>query len=355
MQQLEAFAYWRKLVTKTAKGERLWSLRAPVAARLMSQAPEYVAAGERVDLYAEVALAGKAQVDLSAQYFTAAFTAKNLLAGRSVAQEGEFLHYYAAELARLQPSLAKRCTLYLEADIDETDGKQVAVFVNLAGSVADKLLPAVLAYRGCATLRKPLTQLLEKLQPWCSPWHFGFMESRAERPVRLVLVWQHKLQEVEQALQAIGAPPLPEQGRRLLEKIAELGIFSYMLDLDVLADGSVGDTVGIELLPKNAIWPARQQQLLQTTEYDSLRKLLLREGLADERINGLDDAVFTAAMNAEIYIYSRISHFKLRWQNSRALPAKAYVQLRSVRRQSCINEALGYIKVAEEAEVGKHE
>ena len=77
--------------------------------------------------------------------------------------------------------------------------------------------------------------------------------------------------------------------------------------------------------------------------------------LADERIDGLYNSIFTAAGSADTYIYSRISHFKLRWQKGKALPAKVYVQMRSVQRQSCLNEALGYVKVTADAEGENHE
>lgn len=344
LQQLETFAYWKQRVTATEKGKTLWSLRPAVEAKLMNQAPLYALNGARVDFFAEATLNGTVQVDLSAQYAAEIFAKNNPLKGRSVEQEGDFFHYYAGELARLKPSLLKSCALYLEADISEETREQVASFINLSGTIAEKLLPSVLAYRGWSDRYEQVTALLQRLKPWCEPWHFGFMESRREKPLRLVLILKNDLQNIAELLQLAGVLPLPVAGIELLQKIAELGIFSYMLDLDILPDGSIGSTVGIELLPKDAIWPARQRLLVTTSEYERFCKLLQQAGLADERLEALINSIFTAK-NADVYIYSRISHFKLRWQKQQALPAKAYVQLHGEAVQSCLNEALGYVKV----------
>lgn len=354
LQQLETFAYWRRRVTATEQGQALWGLRPAIEARLMNQAPLYALNGARVDLFVEATLKGAAQVDLSAQYAAELFAKNNPLAGRNVEAEGDFFHYYAGELAKLKPALLKSCALYLEADIGEEQKEQVASFINLAGDMADELLPSVLAYRGWLDRREQVTALLKKLKPWCEPWHFGFMESRREKPLRLVLILKNNLQTIEEILHLTGVPPLAQDGLRLLQNIAELNIFSYMLDLDIMPDGSVGSTIGIELLPKNAILPAWQQRLLETSEYQKFCDLLQQAELADERLEALINATFTVK-NTDTYIYSRISHFKLRWQEQRQLPAKVYVQLRSEKAQSCLNEALGYVKVLDNEREKEHE
>ncbi|MGM9569808.1 MAG: hypothetical protein ACI3XC_06990, partial [Phascolarctobacterium sp.] len=68
---------------------------------------------------------------------------------------------------------------------------------------------------------------------------------------------------------------------------------------------------------------------------------------------GLTNTIFAAPLDtcADTYLYSRISHFKLRWQAGEALPAKVYLQMRPVKRQSCLNEALGYERVLDNGEV----
>lgn len=213
----------------------------------------------------------------------------------------------------------------------------------------------MLAYRGRLGQLQPVHALLEKIKEWCEPWHFGFMESRDIRPLRLVLILKQGLQDLPKVLECIDAPPIPREGRELLEKIDALGIFKFMLDLDVLEEGSLGEIVGVELIPQEAIFPATQQQLVATPAFASLCELLEETSIADQRMEGLVNTIFAAPISADTYIYSRISHFKLRWQAGEALPAKVYLQMRPVKRQSCINEALGYAKVFLNGEGSHHE
>ena len=354
-QQLEAFAFWRRQLLAAPMGQQLWGLDKAVEAKLMNQAPLYALAGQKVDFYVEAPLCGQPQVDLSAQYFAGAFAKGNPLAGLVVEQEGAFFHFYAQELAQLKPELLRHCNLYLEADIASEGEPKVASFINLSGDFVQELLPSVLAYRGRLGQLQPVRALLEKVKEWCEPWHFGFMESRDIRPLRLVLILKRGLQDLPKVLECIDAQPIPREGRELLENIDALGIFKFMLDVDVLADGSLGKTVGVELIPQEAIFPATQQQLVATPVFARLCELLEETSIADQRMEGLVNTIFAAPISADTYIYSRISHFKLRWQAGEALPAKVYLQMRPVKRQSCINEALGYAKVFLNGEGIHHE
>ena len=354
-QQLEAFAYWRRQLVCAHGGQELWGLAASTEAKLMNQAPLYALGQERVDFYMEAPLLGRTQVDLSAQYFAEAFAEGNPLQGLPVAQEGDFFHFYAKELATCKRQLLQHCNLYLEADITAEGSPQVASFINLSGDFVQELLPSVLAYRGRLGQLQPVRALLEKVKEWCEPWHFGFMESRDIRPLRLVLILKQGLQDLAKVLDCIDAPPIPREGRELLEKIDALGIFKFMLDLDVLEEGSLGEIVGVELIPQEAIFPATQQQLVATPAFARLCELLEEACIADKRMEGLVNTIIAAPISADTYIYSRISHFKLRWQAGEALPAKVYLQMRPVQRQSCINEALGYAKVFLNGEGSHHE
>lgn len=354
-QQLEAFAYWRRQLVCAHGGQELWGLAGSTEAKLMNQAPLYALSKERLDFYLEAPLLGQTQVDLSAQYFAETFAKRNPLQGLEVEQEGDFFHFYAQELAQLKPKLLRHCNLYLEADIASEGEPKVASFINLSGDFVQELLPSVLAYRGRLGQLQPVHALLEKVKEWCEPWHFGFMESRDIRPLRLVLILKQGLQDLAKVLECIDAPPIPREGRELLEKIDALGIFKFMLDLDVLEEGSLGEIVGVELIPQEAIFPATQQQLVATPAFARLRKLLEEACIADQRMEVLVNTIIAAPISADTYIYSRISHFKLRWQAGEALPAKVYLQMRPVKRQSCINEALGYAKVFLNGEVNHHE
>ena len=344
MQQLEAFAFWRRQLLAVPMGQQLWGLDKAVEAKLMNQAPLYALSGQKLDFYVEAPLMGPTQVDLSAQYFAEAFAERNPLQGLEVAQEGDFFHYYAKELARLKPALLRHCNLYLEADITAEGEPKVASFINLSGDFVDELLMPVLAYKGHLKQAHFVTALLDNIKEWCQPWHFGFMESRETKPLRLVLILKQGLKNLDAVLECIGACDITPKGRELLAKIDALGIFNFMLDLDVLADASLGDTIGVELIPQEAIYPGTQRRLVQTKAYAELCRLLMEAGLADQRIEGLPNSIMAVPMSTDVYIYSRISHFKLRWRGGKAMPAKCYVQMRPVKRQSCLNEGLGYVR-----------
>ena len=356
-QQLEAFAYWRRQLVCAHGGQELWGLAGSTEAKLMNQAPLYALSKERLDFYLEAPLMGQTQVDLSAQYFAEAFAKRNPLQGLEVEQEGDFFHFYAQELAQLKPELLRHCNLYLEADIASEGEPKVASFINLSGDFVEELLPSVLAYRGRLKQLAPLRTLLDKVSEWCAPWHFGFMESREEKSLRLVLLVKQGLKGLRKALASIGTPKLPSEGWELLEKIDALGLFSYILDLDVLSSGRVGDTIGVELILQRTVFPASQQELVRGAQFASFCKLLQEAGLADQRMKALSKTIMAAPMptGADVYIYSRISHFKLRWRQGETMPAKVYVQLRPVQRQSCLNEALGYEKHALKGEAMRYE
>ena len=357
MQQLEAFAFWRRQLLAAPMGQQLWGLDKAVEAKLMNQAPLYALAGQKVDFYVEAPLCGQPQVDLSAQYFAEAFAKGNPLQRLDVEQEGAFFHFYAQELAQLKPELLRHCNLYLEADIASEGEPKVASFINLSGDFVEELLPSVLAYRGRLKQLAPLRTLLDKVSEWCAPWHFGFMESREEKSLRLVLLVKQGLKGLRKALASIGTPKLPSEGWELLAKIDELDIFDYILDLDVLADGSLGDTVGVELILQKAVFPASQRELVQSPKFARLCELLQEAQIADQRLAALPNSIIAAPMSTgtDVYIYSRISHFKLRWRQGETMPAKVYVQLRPVQRQSCLNEALGYEKHALKGEAMRYE
>lgn len=355
MQQLEAFAFWRRQLLAAPMGQQLWGLDKAVEAKLMNQAPLYALAGQKVDFYVEAPLCSQPQVDLSAQYFAEAFAKGNPLRRLDVEQEGAFFHFYAQELAQLKPELLRHCNLYLEADITDEGEPKVASFINLSGDFVEELLSSVLAYRGRLKQLQPVRALLEKVKEWCEPWHFGFMESREIRPLRLVLILKQGLKDLERVLERIAAPTIPKEGRELLEQIEELRIFKFMLDVDMLEDGSLGDTVGVELIPQDAIYPATQRQLVQSEDFARLCELLQGAHVADQRMKSLPNTIMAAPISADTYIYSRISHFKLRWQAGEAMPAKVYLQMRPVKRQSCINEDWGYKKVFLNEEGNEHE
>lgn len=329
--QLECFAYWHNRVISAPYGELLWELGSVGETKLMNVAPLYVLDGEPLDWYAEVPLRGKRQVDLSAQYVGSTFYKGNLLSGRSVEKEGDFFHFYTQTLGKEKESLLSICSLYLEADVRENQTPKISSFINLAGDMVTKLLPSLLKWRGREQETSPVLTWLEKMRPWCEPWHMGFMESRKDHPLRLVLLLKQGLSDIPKILEKCGGQPLGKDHLLFLQKLGNDTAFTYMLDLDIFPDGTLGDIVGVEFIPKDAIWPKDQKQWIETPAYQDFIASLQEEGYADERVKALPSAIFTQDLPDDITLHSRISHFKLRWKSGTPMAAKVYVQMRALR------------------------
>ena len=64
----------------------------------------------------------------------------------------------------------------------------------------------------------------------------------------------------------------------------------------MLENGSLGDTLGIELILQEAIFPATQQQLVATPQFARLCELLEGAHVADQRIKGLTNTISAAPL-----------------------------------------------------------
>lgn len=329
--QLECFAYWHTRVISAPYGKFLWGLGEAGETELMNVAPLYVVDRASIDWYAEVPLRGKRQVDLSAQYVGTTFYKENVLAGRSVESEGAFFHFYTQALAKEKESLPSICSLYLEADVRENQTPKISSFINLAGDMVRKLLPSLLKWRGREPETGPVLTWLEKMRPWCEPWHIGFMEARNGHPLRLVLLLKHGLSDIPVILEKGGGEPLGKAPWLLLQKLGNDTAFDYMLDLDIFPDGTLGNTVGLEFIPKDVVWPKDQKLWTETTAYQDFIGCLRAEGYADDRVKALPGAIFTQELSDHTTLHSRISHFKLRWKSGIPMAAKVYVQTRAIR------------------------
>lgn len=110
-----------------------------------------------------------------------------------------------------------------------------------------------------------------------------------------------------------------------------IGVYRFMVDLDVLQDGSLGDMVGLEFTPFKMM-PAEQTMLMREPAYKQTVQLLKEWGVADERLDCLPRCIGAGPapdkFQEPYYMYSRLSHFKLRWQGEKLLPCKVYLQLK---------------------------
>lgn len=293
-----------------------------------------------LDFGAEIQLAGQTGIDLSVQYPLKDFAHSSPLQHPLISDAGNFLHAYTKQLAEKKIfRLISGTFAYLEADTSGDEVDSVAIFLNLSGEAARVLLPFILQEQGQEDRLSSVREVLRQVEGELSPWYFGFMNSRAELPLRLALYSRGGLPKLVSALQrlGIGTGEVVQQ----LTAINQLGLFTFMLDLDILADGTIGNTYGIELVPVANV-PQRQKRMLKGKEYAAFLELLRGWGMADDRSRLLSGCFWECDYhdrNAGDYImYSFLSHFKLRWQQGRSCPAKVYIQLRELVRQASINE-----------------
>lgn len=298
-----------------------------------------------LDYGAEMQLAGESGIDLSVQYALSDFVRANPLAHPLVRPAGDFLLRYTDELAAKDfPHLVDSTYAYLEADTSRGEADAVAMFLNLSGTASQEMLPFILREQGQPERLAAVSAALQEGQAELAPWYFGFMHSRKELPLRLAFYVRESagVAGMLAALKRFG--PEPGEAAAQLQALDALGLFTYMLDIDILPDGSVGDTWGVELVPR-ALLPQQQKRMLGGEAFAQLAALLRQWGMADERVELLPRCFwstdYTDRCSGRYVMYSYLSHLKLRWKKEKAYPAKVYIQLREIPRQKSINESLG--------------
>lgn len=328
-----------------AKGEA-GVLLGQINSELSKTANMYSVNDTYMDYYAEVPLLGEAGIDLSAQYCIEDFLEQNLLLQPRMSSYGELLHSYAKLLNQLLPQVLPDCYCFLETDTASGDKEKTALFLNMTGPLVKDILPKVMKWCGCEERLENVQKRLDLLQPELSLWQLGFMFSRKEAPMRLVLYPNNFVgNDIVQALQKLDKSRQAELVEPLVQALEPLQIFDFILDIDILPDGAVGETVGLEILLK-PVTPTEQQMLFRSDGWQKALELLRKEGSCDERIAVMERCVFSSiapdSFQAQYQMYSRISHLKLCWREEEQLPTKVYFHLKTRRLQRCINDIKGW-------------
>lgn len=286
-----------------------------------------------IDYYAEMPLLGESGVDLSAQYGAADFVKANLLATGSLWTQGELLHRYARELQKLLPKVVPNCFCGLETDSHSGKSDKAAVFLNISGNVVDILLPQIMAWQAASPRLEHVRKYLQLIRPDMNIWYFAFMCSREGMPIRFSLTPETEAKEaIPKTLRRLGREQEAAQLEELLEQIEATQMFDVLLDIDIMPDGNLGDTIGLEVTLE-IFSPEHQQKLLTNPVWRAWLMLLQDRGLSDNRVELLDKCVFSRdiedGQQPPYNLNSRISHFKFRWREGKPLPAKAYIQMRA--------------------------
>lgn len=297
-----------------------------------------------IDFGAEIQLKGERGIDLSVQYPVQDFVQGNPLQHPLLAATGDFLHDYTQKLLqeRFFPIVENSYT-YLEADTSKGNGAAAAIFLNLSGEAARVMLPFILQKQQQGDRMTAVLKLLEQVKDNLASWYFGFMHSRRELPLRLSFMVREEagFAGLLSSLSLLGLDSY--EAAEQLKAVDELKLFTYMLDIDILADGSVGSTWGVELTPM-ALLPVQQERMLVSDKFTRLLELLKQWGMADNRCDLLPsmiwDCLYGDPGRGYYVMFSHLSHIKLRWQNEVPYPAKVYLQLRELPKQYSINESI---------------
>lgn len=301
-----------------------------ITPELKTAAELYSIPNYNISYGAEVRLLGEAGVDLSVQYYGTDFAYNNPLENTQLEAAGSKFHNYAKALNENYPNLLSRCRFYLESDTASGNSEDYALFYSIAGSAADTLLPSLLVDNNTSEVEEVVLEFRATVKPQLELWLVGFMNSREKKPLRLVFV--NPQNSIDQFIMGIKKlyPELPSDFEDKLHTVANLNIFNFMLNIDVMPDGSLGNTIGIDLLFETLL-PTNQQKLLSSSECKKFISLLNEWEIADSRVDLVPNCVQLLNIDTQKETYqllSALSHFKLRWQENKLLPAKAYIWLK---------------------------
>ncbi len=174
--------------------------------------------------------------------------------------------------------------------------------------------------------------------------YVGFMPNRQDIPLKLIFVrldrennyLPNSPEDIKALLDYLGHEPLPRDAREKLNALKNLGFDKITVSMDMLPNGSFGPVLGTEIfLLEDLDTP---QELLNTEEGKKLIQQLHDWGLADGRTEQLSRCcgIFFPprnfqCMESQFQVFP--NHIKLRWQDGRPLPAKAYLSVNSYFRQ----------------------
>lgn len=288
----------------------------------------------RMAFYAEAELLGEPGVDLIAAYKANIFQNHNALRNAALSREEEGFNFFLRQMQLWYTPETWNRLVYLESDLTSGSIERPSVFVSLNYMMQNIMEPVVVKY-GMASCYPAFKQCLAAAEPALRLISLGFMYGRYEPTMRVVLyALDLKPEAIMDSLKRLGdrGKAFAAQIEPYLRAAAELDIFEYIVDLDLAQDGTIKDFVGLELLMKDDT-VIKQQRLFQTEAYAKLLQLLQDWHLADARVNLVADCVFakdvTDPINGAYHVNSGLSHFKLRWKEGKALPAKVYLQLKT--------------------------
>lgn len=300
--------------------------------KIMQKAKSYELSQGQYSYGAEMSLMGNAGIDLSVQYCASDFfNGSHFLSAEGQTYDKLFSEY-AIFLSKDNPQILPKAMLYLESDTFSGDDRNAGVFFNLAGTFVKPVLPEVLRLQGLSRYEEALFRIIDSVGLVLMPWLFGFMYSRKDFPVRLVCyLHEDGWDKLPVMLENIGYKDIPEEDLDELEKFVKSKNMGVLINLDVLPDGRIGSMLGVELsaVPSKIF---EQRQWIENAITQQLVSLIKKWNVSDDRIERLRDCIFSVGVQPQnmsaFNVTSGFSHFKLRWEKGRRLPAKVYLHIK---------------------------
>lgn len=298
----------------------------------------------------ECPLQGPNGMDFALQYGTEDFLELNTF---SASRDSHFNRFFQLYGQIVGPGKH----FFLELDTATGSGNQAAVFLNVDKQTAEAVVKRMLSWQAEA---RRLPAVLEVLRGGTAlgllPSYVGFMYSRLNAPLRLSFGITEEVlrlpdrydnlaffvQDLEFSKESATLRKMLEKGHKqvrelmsnnlLMKDLILLSQFDFLdcfLDIDIMPDGNAGSVFGVELMPC-AHSVEQQQKMLHSREFHGFLKQLQEWDVVDERIKTFADCVFYSplpqVLGRQEYLFSLISHFKLRYKHNKRLPAKVYLQ-----------------------------
>jgi len=285
--------------------------------------------------------------------FSMVYASKDFLAAPNYPNGASFKFHRLFQIYSQLVSSNKSIVLELSA----SRGNMAAVYFDIRNEMAEPLIAKLLGFQAEARRISTVREILERAQRYdLEPVGYGFVYAMFNAPLRLTFsnplevlllpdryeVYAHFVEELalrkeskvmqkvffegsEQLQQLLAEEPLMQD----LLALSEFEFLECLLDIDVLPDGSIGETIGIQLIPA-VMSIDKQHELLRSNEFADFIFFLQKIEVIDERIICLADCMFYAdipqALGETEHLFSMLSHFKLRYKKGKRLPAKVYLQ-----------------------------
>lgn len=308
----------------------LQSLLGENVGQVLEGAEMYDALGKSKTTYvhycAEVPLMGNAGTDLTVAYRPTVFYLKNPFVGRSSEKLGELLTNYSRLVL---PRYARQdFALHFELDTFSGDASCASVFMGLPEGLRHVEWQGLLRLMPELAVAKNLQGELAIRQPAFRLKTIGLMLSRAGSGIRMIVrPAKGGMEEVLKLLRIEGHCDVDRELIKRLLKFERDYLISANCAFDVQSDGRFGSKWGLEV-NLNRIFVGEATALLQSSPFKELCRLWQDMGLADERLDLVERAVFDEAAPAGFTgrrLLSRLNHIKLSWLEGTPQRAKLYL------------------------------